>query len=454
MEKELKSISSNNDWDYYYDTQNIRNQSFVLETEQYFETGARKGFLEPLVFMELFWKQLQYFIKNAHKPHSTLKHFESLLLTAEQKHVLYCFILKFFGGYPLTVSTIDVEQRQPALFLILEAFLRYEGDTPEKEYCRNIGLPKNLNNKLISLEPLPESYQYTGKDFEGFAANNDWDFYHNLDNIRQQEHFIFPIKKYFQSGERAGFIEPLAFMNLYWEQLMKLLQSQNSTRSFTDSLKTLPINEEVRHVLYGWLLKYVGGFPYKNNNLWYDVIFIKIGDAFESYEGNTPEKWFCLREDEREKKINEGIAILDAEVDKEKIKPIKQTSKQVEEAAKPKLKAILKNNFNSMDYEDIRPYFVKLTTLRSKNGEPHLTEEQLNQFLVNAFVEKTIPEPKIKMNFRDGEIGTIRAIFYSYYLACQREHESTRNVKDKYVKLLTDYFQGFKYDAIFNNFNK
>ncbi|AXE17220.1 hypothetical protein DR864_05465 [Runella rosea] len=336
MEKELKSISSNNDWDFYYNTQNIRNQSFVLETEQYFESGARKGFLEPLVFMNLFWEQLQYFINNAHKPYSTLQHFEALPLTAEQRHVLYCFILKFYGGYPLPVSNIDGIQLQTTLLLLSEAFLRYEGNTLEKEYCQNINQPKNLNDKLISLEPLPESYQYTAKDFEGFATNNDWDFYHNLENTMEQQHLVFPIKKYFQAGERAGFIEPLAFMNLFWKQREIFFQSQNSVRSFTDNLKTMPINEEVRHILYGWFLKFVGGYHYQPKGVWYDVIFFKIEYAFESYEGKTPEKRFCLREEEREKKISEVKAILDAEVDRESLESTKHLPLQVKE---PELKA-------------------------------------------------------------------------------------------------------------------
>ena len=59
------------------------------------------------------------------------------------------------------------------------------------------------------------------------------------------------------------------------------------------------------------------------------------------------------------------------------------------------------------------------------------------------------------MNYnRDGDIGTIRKLFYNFYLSSKKEYESSEKVKAKYVKLLTDNFIEFSYDKIFANFNK
>lgn len=319
---EIQDILANNDLDFYYNQDSIiGNKGFFIEIHNYFETGARKGLFEPLMFMNLFWMQLEYFIKNAHKPDSTLKHFEALPITNQQRHILYCFILKFYGGYPLPISDIDAIQMSTALLLIEESFLRYEGDTPEKEFCRNVNQSKYLNDALISLEPLPESYQYTAKDFEGFAAKNNWDFYHNLVNIPNQTRLILPIKKYLQTGRRAGFIEPLALINLVWEQEKYFKENLSKPHSVITHFKALPFVDEVKHLLFGMLLKWHSGYPvnkeYFGSNDRQKTILLLIEKEFEAFEENTPEKWFCLKDQEREKRLNETKAMLDAEINSE-----------------------------------------------------------------------------------------------------------------------------------------
>lgn len=306
MNNTLESVSAKNDWDFYLNAENIKDQDFVRQTKEYFERGARKGFIEPLEFINLWWEQFLYFDKNVKTPYSMLQHFEALPLTDEQRHVLYGFILKFHGGYP--ILQINSIQHGIALVLIEEAFLSYAGNTPEKIFCLN-GYPANLNEPYISITPLPQSYQYTAKDFEGFSAKNDWDFYHNVERIPNQKDCILFPKKYFQTGERAGFIEPLAFINLWWEGRTFLRENQNKPHSTFRHLMDLPLNDEVKHVFFGLLLKLeLRGYPidrkYRNDptyDNWLNI-FIEIEEAFLSYAGNTPEKKFCRKDEERQAK--------------------------------------------------------------------------------------------------------------------------------------------------------
>jgi|GEM_PF-4344292 len=303
--EEFKGFSATNDWGFYLNALNA-NLTFVRETKAYFETGERKGFINSLAFMNLFWKQREYLKANLERPNSTLQYFESLPLTKEQRHVLYGFLLKYprdLGwGYPIRIKDCTPSQAEIALLLVEEAFLKYKGDTPEKKYCHNTLLSADTNYDLISINTLPTHYQYDRDSFEGIALDNDWDYYHNVENIPNQEYWVLTPKKYFQSGHRAGFIEPLAFMNLFWKQyqFMKENYPKNPYGVF-QHFDSLPLNSEVKHVFFGLFLKLHGGYPIDKNltNLAdsdnYRMVLILIEEAFLRYEDKTFEKEFCRR---------------------------------------------------------------------------------------------------------------------------------------------------------------
>ncbi|RDB06914.1 hypothetical protein [Runella aurantiaca] len=114
------------------------------------------------------------------------------------------------------------------------------------------------------------------------------------------------------------------------------------------------------------------------------------------------------------------------------------------------------NKFNSMELDLVKKHFWQLTQKISKaGGKPHLSEKQFEQFITNAFSgHDDSPKEKIKMNIAHGEFGTIRFLFYKFYDLCKIDYESTNQNKDKYVRLLTDNFEGFDYKKTADNFNK
>jgi len=112
------------------------------------------------------------------------------------------------------------------------------------------------------------------------------------------------------------------------------------------------------------------------------------------------------------------------------------------------------NLFNGIPVDTVKNYFKDLTSL-SNNGKPHLTNAQLDKFIEIAFLKYDVtnpPQKKIQMNFVVGEISKIRKIFYNFY-SVSLQHESTRN-KKKYIELLTNYFEGFVYKKIADNFSR
>lgn len=116
----------------------------------------------------------------------------------------------------------------------------------------------------------------------------------------------------------------------------------------------------------------------------------------------------------------------------------------------------LRNKFNGILLESIKIYFGQLATEKSANGNPYLDKRDVEQFIDRAFLCKS-SIPRLTMNIHpNSERGVITKLFYNFYDSSVNygaEH-SHRGTKEKYVKLLTDHFTNFRYDAVSVNFNK
>jgi hypothetical protein len=103
------------------------------------------------------------------------------------------------------------------------------------------------------------------------------------------------------------------------------------------------------------------------------------------------------------------------------------------------------NNFDNVEQNKVYDYFR--TELFDKN---YLKEETLNEYLQLAFQDNCIPKEKfnfLKINTKQ----TLTRIFYKYYKDIASKPYGKQ---PKYIKLLTDYFNGYDYDTVKTNFNK
>ena len=175
MKKDLKAISANNDLDFYLNSENVQNPDLVIATIEYFETGQRSRYFKPLEFLNLLWKQTNFVITHLEKPDSTIKSLKALPLTPEQKHILFGFILKWNGGYPVEkkeqynplLQKMEVEKPYFILRLIEKEFLSYVGETPEKEFCHKNWLPYKRDIQIKTNTPKVES---TGQEISKTKA--------------------------------------------------------------------------------------------------------------------------------------------------------------------------------------------------------------------------------------------------------------------------------------------
>lgn len=129
----LSDISSEYEIEHYTDEKVIPNQNLVKDTISFFETGMGRDMFSPIGFLNLLDKQYDFVKLNYNNAELVVNHLKSLALSDRQKHTLYGFILKWFGGYP--VNNLD-EDFNKTLKAIEKEFLGFNGDTPEKQYCK------------------------------------------------------------------------------------------------------------------------------------------------------------------------------------------------------------------------------------------------------------------------------------------------------------------------------
>ncbi|MCF0053451.1 hypothetical protein LXM25_25490 [Dyadobacter sp. LJ53] len=286
----LSSLSSKESLDFFYNLLKDHDGDFVSDTIKYFTSGPRAGYLEPLNFLNLWHKQWAYFEANWDKPYSVVETLKSLRLSEEQKHILFGFLLRFYGGYPIQHISANSAS---ALRFVERAFLSYPKNSPEKVYALHPShelIPPYLsrNNNV--------TFKYSEEEIQSLSSKNSLDFYFNVNNIPNSE-LVFQTFDYFESGPRTGTFTPLGFLNLLWEQegfaRRNLSGKVNST---LDVLKSLPLDDEQKHILFGFMLKWKGGYPIQVFDADEKIFYQLLENEFLSYPKQTPEKKFCSKE--------------------------------------------------------------------------------------------------------------------------------------------------------------
>ena len=195
MKSELEEISAKNDLDFYYNAENIPNQDLVFGTLEYFEKGKRKGFFEPLEFINLLWKQYEFVKANIQKPHTTIQTLKALPLNEEKKHVLLGFILKWFGGYP--VQNMN-KQYDTTLRLIEKEFLSFKKQTLEKQFCQK---DWDKYSRLRQIEG------FMADRINGKPENSEYDFQklkeylNTIPELKEKIKFLDTIKTEYQQNK-------------------------------------------------------------------------------------------------------------------------------------------------------------------------------------------------------------------------------------------------------------
>lgn len=161
----------------------------------------------------------------------------------------------------------------------------------------------------------------------------------------------------------------------------------------------------------------------------YDLLFFDYMDLVETQKKKVLEDAKKIKQD-----FNNFIKIEAPEIKEPEAK---------ESVLEPK-KILFINEFDKVNEDLIYKHFYE--NLVDKG---YLTNKELETFLIEAFNKKNIPS--IKFDFKNiPNKKTIINIFYTYFMLAQKPHGK----KPQYVKLLTDYFNGYEYNNTLTNFAK
>ncbi|GAB3969554.1 hypothetical protein GCM10028806_15960 [Spirosoma terrae] len=113
------------------------------------------------------------------------------------------------------------------------------------------------------------------------------------------------------------------------------------------------------------------------------------------------------------------------------------------------------NQFNNMPMRDVEKWFMQLSKRQNKQGELILTENEIDHFIRRAFLNTDLP--KLNANYGNGGKWNFIRIFYEFYEKCTSGREiidDRPNIRDEYIKLLINNFEGFSFDEVKENFAK
>lgn len=149
---------------------------------------------------------------------------------------------------------------------------------------------------------------------EEYATNYPLDYFFNATSIPNQE-LVFMTYDHFETGPRAGYMAPLEFLNLleFNYEFLKV----NVTKPFfvLEHFKSIPISDELRHILMGFILKWYGGYPVDNFDQQYNTTLRLVEREFLKFKEETPEKKICQRDWQEYQRIREVEKYLNQNID-------------------------------------------------------------------------------------------------------------------------------------------
>lgn len=150
------------------------------------------------------------------------------------------------------------------------------------------------------------------KGLKKHSTNYELAYFTNKKNI-QNQNLVSVTIEYFETGEGKRAFKTLEFLNLLERQYHFVVENINDPETVISHLKALSLSELEKHILFGLIIKWFGGYPVNNLNEDFDKTLKAIQKEFLNYKGETPEKDFCKADfEERKKFMKLGIAFTTA----------------------------------------------------------------------------------------------------------------------------------------------
>jgi hypothetical protein len=173
-----------------------------------------------------------------------------------------------------------------------------------------ISLIKVLRNEAVLL--VDDEGNFAVNRLNGISSEHTLEHYTNKEVIPNQN-LVNETITFYETGQGKGIITALEMLNLINKQQNFVMMNYNSSEVVVQHLKNLPLNERTRHSLFGFLLKWFGGYPVNNLNEELNTTLKLIQAEFLSFKDDTPEKQYCRADQIMRNKFEKyGIALTSA----------------------------------------------------------------------------------------------------------------------------------------------
>ena len=115
------------------------------------------------------------------------------------------------------------------------------------------------------------------------------------------------------------------------------------------------------------------------------------------------------------------------------------------------------NDFNAMPMDDVRRFFMLLTT-NNKEGRPFLSESNVDRFINRAFKKAKDIDP-LTLDIPQGQLGVVGNFFYWYYNHCTTHHypgvgvaAKNNSTQEYYINLLVGNFLNYNFTQAKSHF--
>ena len=124
--------------------------------------------------------------------------------------------------------------------------------------------------KILTMSNITEFEQKLTPIIDGYKDTNNLNYYFNAVNIPNQD-LVFETYNYFKKDDGKDFFEPLNFLNLFNWHYQFLIKNVDKPFDVLTHFQNLPLSEDEKHLLIGFILKWFGGYPVNNLNTQYNT---------------------------------------------------------------------------------------------------------------------------------------------------------------------------------------
>lgn len=274
-------------------------------------------------------------------------------------------------------------------------------DHIKREWRKGLFDLKSLIKILHSEVVLLIDDDFSQNHLTDISSDHPLEFYTDKKLIPNQD-LVNETIDFFTTGSGSDLFTPIEFLNLLDKQYNYVKINYKNSLLVQEHLKKLPLTDRCKHTLFGFILKWLGGYPVHNLDEDFDKTLKLIQKEFLSFKQETPEKQYCRADQVVRNKfeklgiafttaINHGIDVNEIlaamEFDEQKLDVINSFEGLFAEASKLSIVERYTNQKNYLIAQSSHQYEFNVWLQMVKGWEYKNEEQYKNLLTVEIFIE-------------------------------------------------------------------